>query len=336
MGRIGIGLIGLASRSQYEYADWFSENPYSKVVAVSDENKQTGMEAAQRYSAEWHSDFNTLLSREDVDAVCICSENVYHAKQVLTSIRAKKHVLCDNPLALTLKDCDKIIGETKNNGVKLFVPFRPRLNAALSQLKSLVEDDTIGDLRAVYFLALFPRSTQGSESWLFDHSKSGGGCILNVGSHAIDYALWLTKKKPERIYAVAKGKTNEKTENGSVITIRFEKGPIVTIVASWLGGRTKGSVDATAIGEMVVDLIGYKRIITMDAYHQKLDVYGVDQDKEEQIYWGMPDSTLAVTTFLNSIVRDEEIHPDGQDAKVSLELVLAAYKSVEVGSPVKM
>lgn len=327
--KIKLGLIGFAHRSQYSYADQFFANPYSEILAASDDDKKRGREGAKKYNVKWYEDFHELLIREDIDAVSICSENYKHKEQVLATAKEKKNVLCEWPLASTIEDCDKIVEATKKSQIKLLVPFRPKYNVALDGLKDVVEQGAIGDLRAIYFTLLHSRDIQGSESWLLNPTLAEGGCILDLGSQAIDYLLTVMKDKPERIYAKAKALTNSKIETSSIITIRFADGSIATTTVSWTGNHT-GKWD------MVAELLGFERTVVMDAYHQKLNIYGNKPEKDQGIYWGLREDETIVNTFLKSIIKDEDIHPSGEDFKRVLKLVLAAYGSVETGMPVKI
>lgn len=327
--KIKLGLIGFAHRSQCSYADQFLANSYSEIVAVSDDDEERGREGAKKYNAKWYEDFYELLMREDLDAVSICSENYKHKEQVLAAAKEKKDVLCEGPLASTIEDCDKIVEATKKSHIKILVPFRPKYNAALNGLKYIVEQGAVGDLRAVYFTLLHSRDIQGSESWLLNPTLAKGGCILDLGSQAIDYLLTVVKDKPERIYAKAKALTNSKIETSSIITIRFADGSIATTTVSWTGNHN-GKWD------MVAELLGFERTVVMDAYHQKLNIYGNKPEKDQGIYWGLREDETIVNTFLKSINKDEDIHPSGEDFKRVLKLVLAAYKSAETGIPVKI
>lgn len=322
--KIRLGLTGFAHRSQYSYADQFLANPYSEIVAVSDDDEERGKESAKKYNAKWYEDFYELLKRGNIDALSICSENYKHKEQVLAAAKEKKDVLCECPLASTIEDCDKIVEATKKSHIKLLVPFRPQYNATLNGLKDIVAQGAVGDLRAVYFTLLHIRDIQGSESWLLNPTLAEGGCILDLGSQAINYLLSVMKDKPERIYAKAKAPANSKIETSSVITIRFADGSIATTTLSWIGGYT-GKWD------MVAELLGSERTVVMDAYHQKLNIHSDKPEKDQGIYWGLHEDETIVNTFLKSIIKDEDIRPSGEDFRGILKLVLAAYKSAETG-----
>src|SRR5690606_18617896 len=92
MRKVRVGLISFAHGHQMGWAGVFAARPDVEIVAAWDDDEQRGRERAQRLGVEFVSDLDALLSRSDVDAVTICSENSKHAAHAVKAAEAGKHI----------------------------------------------------------------------------------------------------------------------------------------------------------------------------------------------------------------------------------------------------
>lgn len=322
---IKVGLIGLQSNFQYQYAEEFLNNPSAKVVAISLENKVVGESLAKKINADWIPKWRDLIKQEELDAICIGSENKNHYHQIIESLSSSKHVLCESPLVPNLNQYESISKIRKDTKTKLLVPFKPRFNSSLNQVKKLVTQGDIGEIGGVYFSIFNPQQNKGYEK-VFNKKKNDEICINNIESHAYDYILWLLETQPERIYSITKRFFKEKQENAMVTTIKFSNGTIATLIISCPENRSKSTPQKT-FGEMKIELTGFNRTIIIDAYHQKIKTSLLNQKSIEPTYWGSIESTNIIEYFIDSIKKNNEMFPNEKDAKKVHELVLAANKS---------
>src|ERR1043165_5455903 len=98
---IGVAIIGTGSIALAKHMPGLALCPQAQVVALCDENDETLERAAQQTGVKWtYHDYHLLLKRDDVDAVIIATPNFTHPPIVQAAVAAKKHVLCEKPLAL--------------------------------------------------------------------------------------------------------------------------------------------------------------------------------------------------------------------------------------------
>lgn len=322
---IKVGLIGLQSDCQYQYVEKFLNNPSAKVVAISFENKKAGESFAKKINAEWIPKWRDLIKQQDIDAICIDSENKNHYNQIIESLSSSKHVLCGSPLATNINQYESISKIRKDTKTKLLVPFKPRFNSSLTQVKKLVTQGDIGEIGGVYFSIFNPQQHEGVEK-VVNKKKNDKIYINNVESHAYDYILWLLETQPKRIYSISKKFFEEKQENAMVTTIKFSNGTIATLIICCPENGSKSTPQKT-FGEMKIELTGFNRTIIIDAYHQKIKTSLLSQKSIEPTYWGSIESTNIIGYFIDSIKKNNEMFPNEKDAKRVHELVLAAKKS---------
>ncbi|MEM3793886.1 MAG: Gfo/Idh/MocA family oxidoreductase, partial [Candidatus Bathyarchaeia archaeon] len=174
MKPINVAIQSFAHFHAYSYARALKELPNVRLLAVFDDDKERGVEAARRYGADFYEDYGSLLKREDVEAVLIASENVKHAEMAIAAAEAGKHVLVEKPMAISLKDADEMIRAARKAGLKLQVCYVMRYSRPAMIVKELLDRGTIGRIRAIVGTNRL-RHFQGG--WFVKPELSGGGAI---------------------------------------------------------------------------------------------------------------------------------------------------------------
>jgi predicted dehydrogenase len=122
-----IGMISFAHHHAYSYADSLMSLPNVEISGIYDPDKVRGVKASETYQTIYYETLEDLLE-SDCEAVIICSENSFHKEEVLLSAKAKKHILCEKPIATNVEDGKEMIEACKEAGViLLFVSVSPLL-----------------------------------------------------------------------------------------------------------------------------------------------------------------------------------------------------------------
>jgi predicted dehydrogenase len=174
-------------------------------------------------SAHRTSDYREALSRDDVDAVVICTPHTQHAEQALAAIEANKHVLLEKPMVCSVEDAHKVL-EKLVGYPKVFALAYQR--HAMGQFVWMKEKIQSGELGPVTFISAlqcqgWKRGTTGS--WRQDPALSGGGQINDSGSHLLDIILWMTGLVVAEVAAFMDDRGTPVDIN-SAISIRFTNG----------------------------------------------------------------------------------------------------------------
>ena len=187
---IGVGIIGCGSVARWKYVKNLAEMSGVSLRAFYGGRAE---EFQQQYGAPGSvvcRDLAEFLAREDVDAVCICTPNNSHAEIALAALRARKHVLCEKPMAISAEDAVRMVETAEQMGVLLTVGHQSRFSPAAQALYHQLREGAFGSL---YFARASMVRRMGIPTWghFFDPAVQGGGCLIDLGTHALDLALWL-------------------------------------------------------------------------------------------------------------------------------------------------
>lgn len=262
IGIMGLGNIGrvhayAAGAMPYLYDLPFSvtlggvyNRTYEKSLAAVD---KLGFEFAAKTSEQ-------LLSRSDIDAVCLCLPNHQHEAYAIKILEAGKHLYCEKPLCLSHEGALKIGETAKKTGAKVQMVFQNRFYPAVMRAKQLIEDGRIGRLysfEAKYYHAsnVDPERPFG---WHHSKSLSGGGTLTDMGSHIIDLVSHLcgpyarvnaalqtavkTRRDAETLRSV-------ETEDAGYVIAELKNGAMGTIVASKLATGTNDELEIRLFGD---------------------------------------------------------------------------------------
>jgi predicted dehydrogenase len=126
-GEVGVGLVGSGFIGQV-HAEAFSQSAVASVRAVASRSADRAAAFARQWGIPaWHADYRELVERADVDLVCVAAPNWLHRDITVAAAEAGKHVICEKPLARTLREANEMIAACRDAGVKLTSGFRERL-----------------------------------------------------------------------------------------------------------------------------------------------------------------------------------------------------------------
>src|SRR5690625_1707597 len=130
-----IGIISVAHMHAYSYMSALQRLDDVEIIGIADEEEMRGKEAATHFNIDYYADYEELLAT-DIDAVIVTSENSRHLEHVSAAARAKKHVLCEKPLATSIEDGLEMIEVCKQHNVILQTAFPVRYNSSIVRVKN--------------------------------------------------------------------------------------------------------------------------------------------------------------------------------------------------------
>lgn len=334
--KVGICLIG-AGRAGAVHAVNYSERvPTSRVTAVVDVVQENMMRIAEEYNVKGYTSHEEALKQEDVDAVVISTPTFTHAKIAIDAAEAGKHIFCEKPMALTLKEADAMIAAARKAGVKLQIGFMRRFDVEFQYAKQMVEEGVIGKPSII-------RSTGRGPGlpplWACD-PKTSIGMLAEVNSHDFDSVRWLMGSDIKRVYAeveaIAAPELKEKYPgfyDRAVVTLRFANNSLGLIDG---GCPVKYGYDARVEilgteGVMFVGELKYRAVVickketgvytsTFPSWRNRFREAYLEEDKH----------------FINCIINDKDPLVTGEDGRAALEAVIAATKSIKEERPINL
>lgn len=334
---VGICLIGVGRAGAVHGKNFSQHIIGSKVVAIVDNNAESAIKAAKEFGAEkWYTNHKEALKQENLDAVVISTPTYTHAEIAIDAAEAGKHIFCEKPMALTLKEADEMISAARRAGVKLQIGFMRRFDPEFQTAKRIIEDGVIGKPSIIKSTGHGPGLPP---PWACDPETSIG-MLAEVNSHDFDSVRWLIGSNISRVYAEAeaiavpelKGKYPDFYDR-AVVTLRFANGSLGLIDG---GCPVKYGYDARVevLGTEGVMLIGELRYQSVIICKKETGVYTSTfsswRDRFREAYLEED------RHFINCIINDKTPLASGEDGRAALEAVLAATKSIKEGRPVTL
>jgi len=315
-----IGIISFAHMHALSYAHFLSEHPEVELTAIWDEDVSRGTEMAGKFQAEFFSDLDSFLET-DIHAVVICSENAKHKEHVFAAAYAKKHILCEKPIATEVIDAKAMIDVCKEEGVILQVAYPVRFSPVIQKVKDIIQSGEIGEVLAINGT----NHGQMPGGWFIEKELSGGGSATDHIVHVMDLIRWILQEEVATVYAELDTRFYDiDVEDCGMVTLELESGTIVSIDPSWSRPKT-----FPTWGDVTLEIIGTKGSLSVDAFKQHSMLYDDVNKKVQQLSWSANMDQGLVYDFVNCIKKGANPSITGEDGLRTLEVVKGAYESAQ-------
>ncbi|GHO52730.1 oxidoreductase [Ktedonobacter sp. SOSP1-85] len=252
VNKVRVGVIGLGFGGE-TILRAYSNLPQVEVVALAGLEEDRLELLGKNYQVpHLYRFYEELLERDDLDAVSIGVPNFLHAPIALAALERGLHVLCEKPLAHTLKDAEAMVeAATKANRV-LQVVFNHRERGDVHVLKRYIDEGKLGKIYYAKAYWMRRRGIPGVGSWFVNKEKSGGGPLIDLGVHMLDMALYLLDEPEIKTLSAttyselgSKGvgfnlnagkhekSNNYNVEDLATAFMRLSTGATLTLEASW-------------------------------------------------------------------------------------------------------
>lgn len=325
INKVKIGIMSFAHMHAYSYSACVKEMPTAELVGVADDDKKRAKKIAKEFKTKYFANYKKLLA-SDINAVIICSENSEHSKLTEMAANAKKHILCEKPISTSIKDAKKMIDICKKNNVLLQIAFPCRFVPSIVKAKRAIDKGEIGRVLAI-------KGTNHGRmpgGWFTKKKFSGGGAIMDHTVHVVDLMRWFLRKEVKKVYAEIDNLIHKMNiDDCGTLLFEFENGVFASLDPSWSRPKT-----FPTWGDVTMDIIGEKGVISVDAFSQAISVY---DDKNGRYYWrdwGSNCDFGLIENFINNVLYDREPFITGYDGLKAMEVALAAYESAARHKPV--
>jgi predicted dehydrogenase len=245
VGFLGVGWIG-RNRMEAMLATGVIE-----AAAIADPSPETRAEAG-RLAPEAHlvADFDALLA-QDLDAVVIATPSASHAAQSVQALERGLAVFCQKPLGRNAAEVQGVVAAARRADRLLGLDLSYRYTEGMVRLRDLIASGELGSIFAVDLV--FHNAYGPDKPWFYDVAQSGGGCVMDLGVHLVDLALWSLDFPA--VASVSSGlfaggarlpADPQVVEDYAVATIKLQSGAVVRLTCSW---RAHAGTDAVIAAE---------------------------------------------------------------------------------------
>jgi predicted dehydrogenase len=349
MDNVRFGIVGLGNMGSF-HVGTFANVKGAMLRAICDASPRNLEAAAKKTPARQFDKYQDMLGSGEIDAVLIATPHFLHPEIALAALDRGIHVLCEKPLAVTVKQGRQVIdAASRHPELKLGMMFQMRTNGVYRKLRELIAEGELGPVSRLTWIATDWFRTwayYASGGWRATWAGEGGGVIINQCPHNLDLISWLTGLSPVRITAVGSvGKTHPiEVEDEVSAIIEFDGGAIGHFIT------TTGEAPGTNRLEIAGD---HGRIVMEHGnlrFHRTRKSVRAERETSRDAFanletWGIelpfqPDTVEAHTAitqnFTDAILRNEPLIATGEDGLRQLELGNAILMSALTRKPAQM
>jgi predicted dehydrogenase len=236
-GRPRLGVLGTGWIGRHRMQA-IAEANVADVVADAAASPESGAQAtADLPDADRPDSLDELLALE-LDGVVIATPSALHAEQSIAALERGVAVFCQKPLARTARETRRVVRAARTADRLLGVDLSYRFTRGMERVRELVRAGELGDVYAVDLT--FHNAYGPDKPWFYDASLSGGGCVMDLGVHLVDLALWTLDfprlvRASSQLYAQGRPARDASAEVEDYATAVLELGNGVTVrlACSW-------------------------------------------------------------------------------------------------------
>lgn len=341
---MGFGIIGCGLISEF-HARAIQALPKARLVGFADVAGERARQRAAQFGGIACTDYHELLVREDVDVVNVCTPNGLHEQIVLDAAAAGKHVLVEKPLEITLERADRMIAACHRHRVTLATVHQARFRPAVVAVKEAVDAGKFGRLLCGDAVVKWHRSKSyyHRDPWRSTRALQGGGVMMQIAIHYLDLLRWIlgpVRRVTGRTFQLAR--QDIEVEDSGVAVLEFACGAV---------GVVEASTAITPGLEPRLEIHGERGTVLVEGDRIREWNLGNEQERARMIGFGRSgaptgsggeadftweDHRAAVADLIDAIRRNRRPAVSGEEGRRALELVLAIYRSAELGTPVEL
>ncbi|RLE49793.1 MAG: gfo/Idh/MocA family oxidoreductase [Candidatus Methanomethylicota archaeon] len=300
MIRVGVAGVGVMGKN---HARVYSKIENCQLVGVADIDFDKAKEIAQLYGAQAYRNYEELLGK--VDAVSIALPTSLHKEAALKFIERGVHCLVEKPIAPSLEDAKEMVEAAEKHRVKLMVGHIERFNPAVRKLKEIVDSGKLGKLLLLSARRVGP----------FAPRVVDVGIIVDLATHDIDVARYLTGKEPVKVYSKY-GSIKHPKEDHAILLLDF--GDVAaSIEVNWFTPHKVRTLVAT----------GTEAIAYLNYIEQELEVYNAEWRMIPKIEKCEP-LEIELRHFIECVEKDLRPLVDGYEGLKTLEVALKSLSPV--------
>ena len=344
---IGLGVIGMNPTNMGSTATLLKDVPDLKYELRGMCAKRA--DVLENYATEigvgfWTTDYQALVSRDDIDVVAVYSPDHLHAEHCAAAIEAGKHVICTKPMVTNLEDAKRLVGLVREKGVKFLVGQTMRFDLQFQTMRRFFDDGELGEIMAadayyvhdmrpcLRFHPLAVARTAGFDVWRCGASgrylRSFLGDVEEV--HAYGAKGKLTPEYPikNNFFLNLKFTGGQIARAMGLYDIVHPPMPMMQVSIYGTGGTMIGDFTDNKGGQvkLVLDKLAAKEPLEMTCPAEvDTSVYGHGQTVIRYM-----------RHFQECIEEDTEPSPNAVDGAKSVAVGVAAWESIETGQPVKV
>jgi predicted dehydrogenase len=310
-------IVGAGAISQ-GYAQAFQTCTECEVVGVADIRQQAADSLGEVLGCPGFSSTKELAEATSPEAVLVCTPPSTHPEICLDFIGRGVHVLCEKPFAVSSDEAEKVIEAAEKQGVLITMASKFRYVDDVIRTKQIVDSGILGEV--VLFENAFTAWVDMGDRWNSDPAVSGGGVLIDNGTHSFDIARYLLGPLGEVHVMEGKRSQGLEVEETVRIHIRSASGVMGNIDLSWSINKELDRY-ISVYGSRGTVLVGWRESKYRQSSSSDWVSFGHGYDKVGAF-------RNQILNFANAVRGTDTLIIEPNDALASVEVVEAAYESL--------
>lgn len=197
--KLGVALVGLGSYAKNQLAVALEKTSNCYLAGIVTGNEYKAEEWKQKYNLRDRNiynyrNFDAIADNKEIDIVYVVLPNSMHHEFVLRAAKAGKHVMCEKPMAVSVKQAEEMIAACKEAGVQLGIGYRLHFEPFTREIMRLGQQKILGDVR--FIQTNFGFSIGDPAQWRLKKEMAGGGPLMDVGIYCVQASRYVTGEEP--------------------------------------------------------------------------------------------------------------------------------------------
>ncbi len=317
MPKVRFAMVGAGSVAQ-TYAQVFLESETAELVAVADTDLDAGARISALSACRVFDSHASLLRAGGFEAALICTPPSTHAFITLDLLRCGIPVLCETPLSVDVASARRMLHVADRIGVQLAMASKFRYLDDVAQTRAFITSGVLGEVLA--FENSFASDVKMAAGWHAKRSVSGGGVIMDYGTHSVDLLRHLCG--PVTAVAAYEGPRTQRldVEDTAHLVARTAGGVLGSIDLSWCCDLDSENY-VCIFGTSGAVTLGRTRSRFRHGLNSRWVSFGDGYDERAVL-------AAQLDNFCRALAGQEQLLIGPEDALASVEVIAAAYRSL--------
>jgi predicted dehydrogenase len=327
--QLGVALVGLGSYSEEQLAPALQETKKCKLRGIVTGTPDKAKKWKEKYSIPDqniynYENFDSIKDNKDIDIVYVVLPNSMHAEYTIRAAKAGKHVICEKPMAVSVKECDDMIAACKASNKLLSIGYRLHFEPFNLTMSQYTRDNVFGDVNKII-------ATNGMEIepnvWRLNKKLSGGGPLMDLGIYCVQGAIYTLNELPIAVTAKEGKKTDPKkfaeVEESISWRLEFPEGVTAECETSYAQEMNLLRAEAEKGWYQLDPAYEYKGLKGKTS-EGKMDLPEINQQAAQ------------MDDFANCVITNKKSKVSGEMGLRDVKILMAIYEAARTGKKIKL
>ena len=337
--RTGYAIVGLGRLALGQILPAMGKSKYSKPVALVSGDREKALKIAAQYGIKHtsiydYTTFDQLAQNADVKVIYIVLPNSMHAEFVARGARAGKHILCEKPMATSVKECESMIAACSKADVRLMIAYRSQYESYDRAMIKMIREGKFGKLKQ--FISTNSQNQGDPSQWRLKKALAGGGCMPDVGIYCLNAARFLSDEEPYEVQASINQPKDDprfkEVEASCQVIARFPSGFTAVFNSAYNSHKSQFlRIEGTEAFAELNPAFAYHGIkMKFTKFDQGMEIAHEPQLEEKDQFAAEMDH------FSRCVQENLHPHTPGEEGLQDQKITDAIYESARTGRPVKL